>query len=85
MSLLTAPALDYTIHTPLLDRVLAILEGYAQASNEQALSRIVPPPMILSQRHITRVRLLKMQAEFASSAESISQPVASEVEVGGNQ
>jgi hypothetical protein len=37
-----------------------------KSNNLTALDRIIPPPTIRSQRHITKVRLRKMQEEFSA-------------------
>jgi hypothetical protein len=44
----------------------AVIDANA-SPNLAALDRITPPPTIRSQRHITRVRLTKMQAELSGT------------------
>jgi hypothetical protein len=48
----------------LVERVLPVIDRHRLNRNEKALSRIVPLRTVRSQHRITRVRLLKMQAEL---------------------
>jgi hypothetical protein len=53
-----------------IDQIINQVERQVPTSNELALTRVVPPPTVRSQRHITRVRLRMMQSEFSPTETS---------------
>jgi hypothetical protein len=69
--------------TPLMDRILPLIDVHLHTPNEIALSRIVPPPTIRSQRRIARVRLRMMQAELNAPETSPIENPARQILVGG--
>ena len=67
----------------LAERVFSIIDRHLPNPNLTSLSRIIPPPTIRRHRRAAITRLIRMERELSYPCDSISEPVASEIEIGG--